>query len=136
MKKIILGLMVISLLLLTACAEEVSDEDIKEDLSELSDEELDSVIEEAGSKDIATVGEAFLSRKGYTWARRVPREKLLIIAQELKIERLERGIERPPPDDQIGSGIEVPDEAEGASVIETPGETEGFNPKPEPSAIE
>lgn len=140
MKKIIVAVsLLVILMFVVSCAPEASEKELKEGLSELSDDDLDNLIEETGAEDgSALAGQAFLSKRGYTInTGRVSRDKLLISAQRLKIERLENEIEAGfvNPGETGGVtpteyGLPLPEE----SGIESPGETKGFNPQPEPPA--
>lgn len=126
--KIISVVFVVSLLLLTACAPKVSDEDVKTDLSGLSDGELDAVIADAKSGDGALAGQATMIERGFFWRGKVSARKVLEISKDLKIERLEKKI------------IELEKQSapieSGTKGIESPIENKGFNPEPEPPAIE
>lgn len=112
MKKILFVVLILSVLFLVSCAPEIPEERLKEELEQLSEEDIDTLIQETSNDDArAVAGQAFLSKKGYSWTNRVSRNDILIVAQSVKIERLERQLER---------GIESSDE------------TKGFNPEPEP----
>jgi len=134
--------LILSVLLIVSCTPEIPKEQLEEELDQLSDEDIDTLIEETSNDDArAVAGQAFLSRKGYTWTNRVSRNDILIAAQKVKIERLEKQLAQSidvlgetegatpieygqpspvgstPPDDGIEQGIESPGEEEGIIVI-------------------
>ena len=121
-----------SLFLLVACVSESSEEELKTGLAAFSDEELDAVLEEAETEKSAVAGQAILRKRGYTFTnKQVSRDKLLIAAQSLKIERLQQQLtqlKRTPGQEEgiivIGGSEGAPGEKEGIIVIDhAPGES-------------
>tara|TARA_Y100000310_G_C20588676_1_gene766800 strand:- start:44 stop:1018 length:975 start_codon:yes stop_codon:yes gene_type:complete len=82
MKKILLIIMVLSILILVGCAEEMSDEEATEVLDTLSDEEFDAIMEE---EDSALVGQAYQdSRSSKLGKSMVSTEDAVSAAEVLK----------------------------------------------------
>ena len=102
MKKSVIVALLVSLMFRVACTEKVSDEKVKADISELSDEKLDSVINDAKSGDAALAGQATMIERGFFWRGKVSARKVLEISQDVKIERLEEKILK--LQDQAGTG--------------------------------
>jgi hypothetical protein len=122
MKKIlVVSSFLVMLMFLVACTPKVSDQAVQRGLQNLSDEELDAVIEESGKEDGSLAGQAVFN-KIPPGIRPVSNQQLLVNAQALKIKRLE---------EKLASVIQPPDPAQDSGVS-APGEAEGFNPQPEP----
>ncbi|MBT4111321.1 hypothetical protein HOE37_05670 [Candidatus Woesearchaeota archaeon] len=91
MKKIflvMLGLLVV-FMFLVGCTptEEISDEELEAELSELSAEELDQAIETVESEDTsALAGQAY--KKTLTIPRNIPKDKFLKTAYKMKLKRI------------------------------------------------
>ena len=85
----VVGLLAV-MLLLAACAPQVSDEELKANVETLSDEDLDAVISES-SQNKALAGQATAIEKYLTTIKgKVSNDHLLLIAQGEKIKRLEK----------------------------------------------
>ena len=98
MKKIVMVVsLLMALFLVSACAPQVSDEELEAQLDTLSDEELDKVIDES-SKSKALSGQASAAERKFLPSLKgtVTRDRLLQAAQAVKIKRLE---------EQLASGL-------------------------------
>ena len=130
MKKVLFFIVILSAMLLVSCAPQVSDEELEAKLDELSDEELDAVIDESGQGK-ALAGQASFIEKKYlpTLKGTISKDRLLQSAQAVKIKRLEEQVGL-IGDYQPSGTITQPSGT--ITQPSSPGETQGFNPQPDP----
>jgi hypothetical protein len=85
----ILSLVVISVFLFGCVREEISDEELEAELSELSEEELDQAIEAVESEDTGDfVGEAYRLRSNLRDSKRISKVRFLKVAYREKINKV------------------------------------------------
>lgn len=121
MKNILIVILLVSLLLVMSCAPAVSDQELQMGLENVSDEDLDAIIVEAGKNENPLAGQASKLLLPAIKTR-VSNSKLLATAQAVKIKRLEqkladltdlaagqgvppiqKKVEGSPPDDNLPS---------------------------------
>ncbi|MBI2581519.1 hypothetical protein HYV87_00120 [Candidatus Woesearchaeota archaeon] len=92
MKKILIAILLISLSLVLSCAPTVSDQELQAGLENLSDQDLDTIIDEADKNENPLAGQASSMLLLPSIKNRVSNSQLLTNAQALKIKRLEKKI--------------------------------------------
>jgi hypothetical protein len=105
MKKMIfvmLSLVIISMFLIGCTEKKVSDAELEAQLSELSDTELNQVIQTVEAEDTgALVGQAHWKKIPKKIPRNTPKDKFLKMAYKVKTNRIENPPEEPCPEGQI-----------------------------------
>jgi len=83
---VVLGLLIIALFLVGCAQEEVSDTELEAELSELSDDELDSAIDTVEAQDTAALaGQAYFKKIPSKFSK-VPKSRFLVSAYKVKLD--------------------------------------------------
>lgn len=124
MKKIaVISSFLVMLVFLVSCAPQVSDQELQMGLDNLTDEELDQVINETAKGDAKSLaGQAVSTIIPPTIKGKVSNQRLLQNAQAVKIKRLEEKLASviQPPDPTIPPTIQPPDPAQGSGAEAIP----------------